>query len=152
MEENKKTSQIITLEPETEIMKCATKVAKISEGEMKEAYIVWYTTYAREFLISILNEMACEIQREIPENNQIYVCMCLEQLKSIKLPETLELIYPSTFDECINLKDIEDEITKNGELFKRRNVFRVMIKYIAPVLLFIILVFYSLVQFGFISY
>ena len=52
----------------------------------------------------------------------------------------------------INLKDIEDEITKNGETFKRRNVFRVMIKYIAPVLLFIILVFYSLAQFGFITY
>ena len=52
----------------------------------------------------------------------------------------------------MNLKDIEDEITKNGEEFKRRKIFRVMIKYIAPVLLCIILVFYSLVQFGFISY
>ena len=52
----------------------------------------------------------------------------------------------------MNLKDIEDEITKNGESFKRRGIFRVMIKYIAPVFLFIILVFYTLVQFGFISY
>lgn len=52
----------------------------------------------------------------------------------------------------INLKDIEDEITKNGEEFKRRNIFRVMIKYVAPVFLFIILVFYTLAQFGFISY
>ncbi len=52
----------------------------------------------------------------------------------------------------MNLKDIEDEITKNGEVFKRRNVFRAMIKYIAPVLLCIILVFYTLAQFGFISY
>lgn len=52
----------------------------------------------------------------------------------------------------INLKDIEDEITKNGEEFKRRNVFRVMIKYVAPVFLFIILVFYTLAQFGIISY
>ena len=52
----------------------------------------------------------------------------------------------------MNLKDIEDEITKNGEEFKRRNIFRVMIKYIAPVFLFIILVFYTLAQFGFISY
>ena len=52
----------------------------------------------------------------------------------------------------INLKDIEDEITKNGETFKRRGIFRVMVKYIAPVFLFIILVFYSLAQFGFISY
>ena len=52
----------------------------------------------------------------------------------------------------MNLKDIEDEITKNGESFKRRGIFRVMVKYIAPVFLFIILVFYSLAQFGFISY
>ncbi|MBR5597363.1 MAG: sodium-dependent transporter [Lachnospiraceae bacterium] len=52
----------------------------------------------------------------------------------------------------MNLKDIEDEITKNGEDFKRRGIFRVMIKYIAPVFLVIILVFYTLAQFGFISY
>ena len=52
----------------------------------------------------------------------------------------------------MNLKDIEDEITKNGEEFKRRSVFRVMIKYVAPVFLFIILVFYTLAQFGIISY
>lgn len=52
----------------------------------------------------------------------------------------------------MNLKDIEDEITKNGEEFKRSGIFRVMIKYIAPVFLVIILVFYTLAQFGFISY
>ena len=52
----------------------------------------------------------------------------------------------------MNLKDIEDEITKNGEEFKRRSIFQVMIKYIAPVFLFIILVFYTLAQFGIISY
>jgi len=52
----------------------------------------------------------------------------------------------------MNLKDIEDEITKNGEEFKRRKIFRVMIKYVAPVFLVIILVFYTLAQFGFISY
>ena len=49
-------------------------------------------------------------------------------------------------------KMFEDEITKNGEKFRRAPIFRVMIKYIAPVLLLTILVFYSLVQFGFISY
>ncbi len=49
-------------------------------------------------------------------------------------------------------KMFEDEITKNGETFSRAPIFRVMIKYIAPVLLLTILVFYSLVQFGFISY
>lgn len=52
----------------------------------------------------------------------------------------------------MNLKDIEDEITKNGEEFKRRGIFRVMIKYIAPVFLVVILVFYTLAQFGIISY
>ena len=49
-------------------------------------------------------------------------------------------------------KAIEDEITKNGENFKRRKIFRVMIKYIAPVCLFIILIFFSLAQFGIIEY
>lgn len=52
----------------------------------------------------------------------------------------------------MNLKDIEFEITKNGEVFKRKNIFRMMIKYVAPVFLVIILVFYTLAQFGFISY
>lgn len=52
----------------------------------------------------------------------------------------------------MDLKEIEDEITKNGESFKRRKVFRVMVKYIAPVFLVVILVFYTLAQFGIISY
>ena len=52
----------------------------------------------------------------------------------------------------MDLKDIEAEITKNGEVFKRRSIFRMMIKYVAPVFLVIILVFYTLAQFGFISY
>lgn len=47
---------------------------------------------------------------------------------------------------------IIDEATKNGEQFKREKIFRVMIKYIAPVLLLIILVFYTLAQFGVIKY
>ena len=52
----------------------------------------------------------------------------------------------------IGTKTIEDEITKNGEGFKRRGIFRVMVKYIAPVCLLIILVFYTLAQFGIISF
>lgn len=48
-------------------------------------------------------------------------------------------------------KLIEDEVTKNGESFGRRKIFRVMIKYIAPIFLIVILIFYSLAQFGFIS-
>ena len=52
----------------------------------------------------------------------------------------------------MDLKDMEAEITKNGETFKRSGIFRIMIKYIAPVFLVIILVFYTLVQFGVISY
>ena len=45
-----------------------------------------------------------------------------------------------------------DEATKNGEKFKREKIFRVMIKYIASVLLLIILVFYTLAQLGVIKY
>ncbi len=49
-------------------------------------------------------------------------------------------------------KIITDEITRNGEKFRRKQLFNVMIKYIAPILLLIILIFYSLVQFGVINY
>ena len=52
----------------------------------------------------------------------------------------------------VGTKTIEDEICINGENFKRKHIFRVMIKYIAPVFLFVILVFYSLAQFGIIDF
>lgn len=56
------------------------------------------------------------------------------------------------FGWVVGTKELEDEVTKNGEPFGRRKVFRVMIKYVAPVCLIVILIFYSLAQFGFISY
>ena len=49
-------------------------------------------------------------------------------------------------------QNVINEATKNGETFKREFIYRVMVKYIAPVLLLIILVFYTLAQFGVISY
>ena len=49
-------------------------------------------------------------------------------------------------------KTIEDEITLNGEKFTRKHIFRVMVKYVAPVFLLVILVFYSLAQFGVIDF
>lgn len=49
-------------------------------------------------------------------------------------------------------KVLEDEITKNGDKFGRVKIFRVMVKYIAPVFLVMILVFYSLAQFGVITF
>lgn len=52
----------------------------------------------------------------------------------------------------LGTKMIEDEVTKNGEKFSRVKIFRVMIRYIAPIMLLVILVFYSLVQFGKINY
>lgn len=52
----------------------------------------------------------------------------------------------------IGTKPIEEEMTRNGEKFGRRSIYRVMIKYIAPVFLVIILVFYTLAQFGIIQY
>lgn len=52
----------------------------------------------------------------------------------------------------VGTKTIEDEVTKNGEKFPRLHIFRVMAKYVAPVCLVVILVFYTLVQFGVISY
>lgn len=56
------------------------------------------------------------------------------------------------FGWVVGTKQIEDEVTKNGEEFGRKKIFRVMIKYVAPVCLVVILIFYSLAQFGFISY
>ncbi len=52
----------------------------------------------------------------------------------------------------VGTKTIEDEITLNGEKFKRKHIFRIMVKYVAPVFLLVILVFYSLVQFGIINF
>ncbi len=52
----------------------------------------------------------------------------------------------------VGTKTVEDEVTVNGEKFPRLKIFRVMTKYVAPVCLVIILVFYTLVQFGVITY
>ena len=48
-------------------------------------------------------------------------------------------------------KLVTDEITKNGEKLKRKKLYNVMIKYVAPILLAIILVSASLSQFGIIK-
>lgn len=48
----------------------------------------------------------------------------------------------------IKTRVITDEITRNGERFSRKRLYEVMIKYIAPVLLIIILVSSTLAQFG----
>lgn len=52
----------------------------------------------------------------------------------------------------LGTKFIEDEVTKNGEKFGRVKIYRVMIRYVAPIMLIVILVFYTLVQFGRINY
>lgn len=49
-------------------------------------------------------------------------------------------------------KPLEEEITRNGESFPRRSLYRIMIKYVSPVFLITILVFYTLAQFGIINY
>ena len=49
-------------------------------------------------------------------------------------------------------KTIEDEITKNGEKFARKGIFRLMVRFFAPVFLIMILVFYTLAQFGLVNY
>lgn len=56
------------------------------------------------------------------------------------------------FGWVVGTKTIEDEVTKNGEEFGRRKIFQIMIKYVAPICLVVILIFYSLAQFGFITY
>ncbi|WP_341443192.1 sodium-dependent transporter [Eubacterium oxidoreducens] len=62
-----------------------------------------------------------------------------------------------TFFTCILIgwivgtKALEAEIQKNGEVFRRKLVMRVMIKYVTPVMMVLILIFYNLAQFGIIS-
>ena len=51
----------------------------------------------------------------------------------------------------IGPKVVTDEITKNGEKLGRKKLYNVMIRYVAPVLMVIILIFYSLAQFGIIQ-
>lgn len=48
-------------------------------------------------------------------------------------------------------KVVTDEITKNGEKMGRKKLYEITIKFVAPVLLVIILVSYSLAQFGIIT-
>ena len=51
----------------------------------------------------------------------------------------------------IKPKTLTKEITRNGEKFGREKLFNVMIKYIAPVCLIMILISYTLAQFGIIK-
>ena len=48
----------------------------------------------------------------------------------------------------IGTKTITDEVTRNGEKFGRKRIYEIMIKYIALVFLVIILISYTLAQFG----
>ena len=52
----------------------------------------------------------------------------------------------------IKPKTIADEITKNGEKFARERLYNVMIKYVSPVCMLVIIVFYTLAQFGVINF
>ncbi len=51
----------------------------------------------------------------------------------------------------IKPKTLTKEITRNGEKFEREKLFNVMIKYVAPICLLIILISYTLAQFGIIK-
>lgn len=51
----------------------------------------------------------------------------------------------------VGTKTITDEVSRNGEHFGRKGLYEVMVKYIAPICLVTILVFYTLAQFGVIS-
>ncbi len=47
----------------------------------------------------------------------------------------------------VGTRTVTDEVTRNGERFGRKHIYYVMVKFVAPVLLLIILVVYSLAQF-----
>lgn len=46
---------------------------------------------------------------------------------------------------------VTDEITKNGEKMRRKKLYQIMVRYVAPILLVVILISYSLAQFGIIT-
>lgn len=52
----------------------------------------------------------------------------------------------------VGTKTITDEVSRNGEHFGRKRLYEFIVRYIAPVCLVVILIFYTLVQFGFIHY
>ena len=52
----------------------------------------------------------------------------------------------------VGTDSIVNEVTKNGERLRRKTLYEVVIKYVAPVLLVVILVFYTMAQFGIIKY
>ena len=47
---------------------------------------------------------------------------------------------------------VSDEVVKNGETVSRKKIYEIVIKYVAPVLLLIILVFYTLAQFKIVDF
>ena len=51
----------------------------------------------------------------------------------------------------VGTKVIEEEVTKNGNKMGRVTIFRIMVKYLAPIGMMIILISYSLAQFGIIT-
>ena len=52
----------------------------------------------------------------------------------------------------VGTKTVTSEITKNGEKFARERLYNVMIKYVSPVCMLVIIVFYTLAQFGVINF
>lgn len=51
----------------------------------------------------------------------------------------------------VGTKTVTDEVVRNGEKFGRKRVYEIMIRYVAPVFLVIILISYTLAQFGIIT-
>lgn len=51
----------------------------------------------------------------------------------------------------VGTKTVTDEVCRNGEKFARKSIYEVMTKFIAPILLLIILVVYTMAQFNLIS-
>ncbi len=52
----------------------------------------------------------------------------------------------------VGTKTVTSEITKNGEKFARERLYNVMIKYVSPICMLVIIVFYTLAQFGVINF
>lgn len=51
----------------------------------------------------------------------------------------------------VGTKTVTDEVVRNGEKFGRKHIYEVMIRYVAPFFLVIILISYTLAQFGIIT-
>ncbi len=120
---------------------------KFKMGRIKAVLLI----YSVSLLLGIPSSLGFGLWKDITPLGMDFLTFFDYISNSVLMP-IVALCTCILFGWFVGTKVLEDEITKNGEKFGRKHIFRVMIKYIAPVFLVVILVFYSLAQFGVIDF